>query len=507
VLYSLLNRSLALLLSLLSNPELARPFHKKKARRVVKETRKVAAVEQVLLVPHTELAKQFEGWLESLKAPPANIDEPVIVEGGDQNTLAVESGELGSKADLSDALGHRTPLYKPFAALEHTQVVHRQSTTPISINTRFLITTPRCLVDMLDKLAIDTLHTIALDEADEMLNLPNRFHTHKDETKWMRHPPLLLSIMDDLLSPNSQAPTPVRGSKSQLKEKRIVAVSASANSVFRDYLVRRSGWLKPTAEVAENGKDQGRQFDWYDFSSDPLPSEEAAESDISELQRVGRRLMPQANIEHFVARLNGQGDVIGDSISNSVEVDAPADPVKDSNRFLVGTATLFALKEVESGLLLISSGQSLQKTIDFLKELAVPAIPVSEAFELARRSSPSDEPVLYVASVDSIRGLDIPGLEWIFMTPDTKAYHDAKDYMHISGRVGRLLNSQGGRGTGKVVTLLDQDDESQNRKLANVWQLLGIEGEKLEVPDLALLEEISTEDSPEETLKDKTISL
>lgn len=359
--------------------------------------------------------------------------------------------------------------FTPFPALRHTQVLYRGSKNQLDISTRFLITTPRYLVEILDSIATDRLHTIALDEADEMLKLPNRFHTHKDEQKWLRHPPLLLTIMDELLSSSSSEAS---------RDKRIIAVSASANSVFRDYLVRRSGWLKGESTDKASGNDrEDRQFDWYDFSSDPISSTETRESpELTELQRVGRTLMPKAGIKHFVARVDNHGDVVDQATPLASEPEPSTSTPLDPNRFLVATAAVFALRQVERGLLLIPSTQSLQATLQFLEDLAVPAAPLADAFEASIKD---DDPVLYVASVDAVRGVDIPKLEWVFITPDTKAQSDTKDYMHIAGRVGRLLDSTGTRGSGQIVNFVDASDERQYRKLAYVWQLLGIEGEAL----------------------------
>lgn len=464
------DRSLALLLAMLSNKDLSRPFHKAKARRAVKATRKKASIEQILLVPHTELARQFEGWLDRLRVAPL---EEASVQSDHANAGA--GGKIldeDAQSSIEVKAPALNPPFTPFPALRHTQVLYRGTRNQLDISTRFLITTPKYLVEILDSIATDDLHTIGLDEADEMLKLPNRFHTHKDEVKWLRHPPLLLTIMDELLAP----PTSHSGNSPNRRSKRIVAVSASANSVFRDYLVRRSGWLKgeSTDRVPVEGTED-RRFDWYDYSSEPLTADGTQNSSaLSELQRVGRTLMPRAEVKHVLAKVDRLGDIVdGDAASPEETLETAMDP----NRFLVATATLFALKQVERGLLLIPSTQSLQGTLEFLQSLAVPAAPLSEAFST---SNSSDEPILYVASVDSIRGVDIPRLEWIFITPETKAQSDSKDYMHIAGRVGRLLDSEGSRGSGHIVNFIDANDERQYRKLTNVWQLLGIEGEALQ---------------------------
>jgi hypothetical protein len=479
-----LNRSLALLLALLSDKHLSRPFHKAKARRVVKATRKKASIEQILLVPHTELAKQFEGWLDRLRTP-------VVLEDADSSSETMDASpdlpidDLATSAEQSRSLGSYKPAFKPYKALQHTQVLHRQSTRAIDISTRFLITTPSYLIDILDSISTAELHTIALDEADEMLKLPNRFHTYKDEVKWQRHPPLLLAIMDEILSPAQKE----RKHSSAIPEKRIVAVSASANSVFRDYMVRRSGWLKAPSSSVDELREGDRQFDWYDFSSEPLAATTSGDEetqDISELQRVGRALMPQAQINHYIAKIDGQGQIVDEDPTPTEEFDNAANTPADADRFLVATATLFALNQVDRGLLLIPSTQSLKATLEFLQSVAVPAIGISQAFDTSKESM---DPILYVASVDSVRGLDIPRLEWIFLTPQTKAHEDAKDYMHIAGRVGRLLDSQGTRGSGNVVSLIDNDNHRQLGKLQNVWQLLGIEGQAMQAEELAFDEQ------------------
>lgn len=477
---------MALLLALLSNKDLSRPFSKAKTRKLVKATRKKAFIEQILLVPHTELARQFEGWIDRLRSTPSSKEEAgAIIFGKDAKQASSEDSISDSSEEAP--LVKSNSLTNPYQALKHTQVLYRGCENTIDISTRFLITTPTYLAEIIDSLSIENLHTIALDEADEMLKLPNRFHTRKDEIKWQRHPPLLLGLMDELLErsfPNSSTKTGDLPKRSGLK--RIIAVSASANSVFRDYVVRRSGWLKTiqgsTPTSTQKGEEDG-QFDWYDFSSKPIsqtssptPSaiDNSQDSTSSDMARVGRTLMPSNSIEHYAVKIDKQGEIFDPTFKTLDQVEQGSSVLLDPNRFLVATATFFALEEVERGLLLIPSSQSLEKTLKFLQDLAVPAIPMSQAFNTAHQDN--SEPSLYVASVDSIKGIDLPGLEYVFIIPGTRAHEDSKDYMHIAGRVGRLVDSQGGRATGKVINLLDVDDGRQAAKLNNMWRMLGIEG-------------------------------
>lgn len=501
-------------------------------------------IEQLLLVPHSELARQYEHWLELLEAYDGSGGDLASDEASQRlSPVHNEQADPHPNDAVEDDSTSTLPLPIPTSTTtittansSPTQVIYRGTDGKASLrpSTRTLIATPSALIDVLPRLELSRLHTIALDEADSMLDLPARFANFKEVKKWERHPPLLMSIMEELLdlptqaqrSVNVRAPptttatattTNTHQQKPRQAEglpantKTIVAVSATANSVFRDWLVRRSGWINSRGVLGE------KQIDWYDFSlaaasselggsaqGDVAPSSEShGQSPPSVHQRIGRSLMPQDSIEHRIYRIDGTGDILplkddGQQQDGGAEGGAEgasrgrgklavkAEPVAggrqpqatesttalpELERFALAIAQVFAQERVISGLVLIPSGQSLVKTLAAYHGLGVPATTLSEGMDL-----PPDEPRLYVVSRDAVRGLDVPGLSHVFLTPGT--VDESANYLHIAGRVGRLSAADGGRRRkGRVICLARvENEESDRARVERCWELLGIDG-------------------------------
>lgn len=431
-------------------------------------TRQRALIRRLLLVPHSELARQFETWTEMLGIP------------------MVKSPELqdGMKTGPSQS-GHRLVqiLYKGGSQL---QDLHRDTT--------LLVATPSALAGQVHHRRADfsALQIIALDEADGMLSLPNRFASQKEIAKWHKHPPLLKPLIEEILaqmSESAKAPASrkARGKASgnSLDSLRIVAVSATANSVFRDWLVRRSGWIGSHGVLGE------RQMDWYDFSLDTkepsgvaqLGEEGRNDEDLVQLQsvyeQIGRSRMPQDAIRHLLYTVDGQGGIVSDAgraISERRNDHNTEGALPDDDRLLLAFATAFATEQVHSGLLLISSGKSRSKLLDALRELDIPATTIDESVNLL-----PNEPRLYVHSVDAVRGLDIPGLTHVFLMPGLA--EDPITYLHVAGRVGRLSQTKSAemlashRSRGNVLCFVKQEDPRQTARVQRCWELLGVKGE------------------------------
>lgn len=403
-------------------------------------------IEQVLLVPHTELARQFEYWARLLLS-----DTPT------------------QERDLSESAVLPRIMYRGVTT----------SSRSISTST-FLITTPTALLDNLTRLDFSRLHTVALDEADEMLNLPGRFKTERELRKWERHPPLVISLVEELLRSDKAGKEVPRTEEKQKDEKRIIAISATANSVFRDWMVRRSGWIGQKGILGE------RRVDWYDFTTgtDGLATQEMEEESVFE--KRGKRLLPPVKVEHLFYRVDGQGALIERTqtdTSGSAGV-ATDKRTEDPERYMLAVAMLFATERVTHGLVLIPSTTSTTKTIELFRSLGVPAAPVrptipSDSAEAVEPLS-DDEPRLHVLSINAVRGIDIPSLSHVFILPGL--IKDTKDYLHVAGRVGRLSEGAGGteRQMGKVISLIGTgpDGEREERRVRSAWELLGIQGKE-----------------------------
>ena len=378
--------------------------------------------------------------------------------------------------------------------VSHT-VYKGQETLTVPPETDFLIATPSAFIDVVPKVDLSKLDTIALDEADAMLYLPNtRFGNRKEAAKWERHPPPLVNIMQELLSVDeshnqshrTKDKAKISADATGSQSKRIVAVSATANSVLRDWIVRRSGWIGSQGVLRE------RQLDWYDFSSPQQQQQQFSGLDSAQegtIQSVSRSLLPSADIEHVFYRIDEEGMIASEAgqepplasldpaAQDSSSISSrKGSSVVDLDPFFTAVSTLFALNRIISGLVIIPSSQSLSKTLDSFHSLEVPATTIEDARDL-----PSDEPRLYVVSTSSVRGLDIPALEQVYILPGT--VEDAQSYLHVAGRVGRMGAGQK-RPKGMVVSLVRDGQDREEGRVKRFWELLGIQGKAGDVPKL-----------------------
>ena len=291
---------------------------------------------------------------------------------------------------------------------------------------------------------------------------------------------LLREHSSSMTSQTSKQQNAARQPDEETSSKRIIVVSATANSVLRDWIVRRSGWIGSRGILGE------RQLDWYDFSGLEQQDVNSGEEAQGRLQAVGRTLLPSSDVEHVFYRVDEEGMLVqpedsGPRPASSSPGSSALSSAEKSVRinlepFFTAVSALFALDRVTSALVIVPSTQSLSKTLDFYHSLEVPATTIEDARDL-----PTDEPRLYVVSASSIRGLDIPALEQVFVLPGT--VDDAQSYLHVAGRVGRMGAGQR-RPKGKVISLVRQNEDRDEGRVKRFWELLGIEGRPGKVPQL-----------------------
>ena len=123
---------------------------------------------------------------------------------------------------------------------------------------------------------------------------------------------------------------------------------------------------------------------------------------------------------------------------------------------LEAIATTFALDVPRVALLVLASEAPVNRAVDELRALGVEAHGLNvvqsdggRSFLLGEGTGFVEKPTLLVATLATIRGLDLPDLTHVFMlgipaslTPD--------EYLHVAGRVGRF-----GR-TGKAITIVEK---------------------------------------------------
>lgn len=157
---------------------------------------------------------------------------------------------------------------------------------------------------------------------------------------------------------------------------------------------------------------------------------------------------------------------------------------------LDAVAATFALDVPRIGLLVLPATAAVRKVIFELQQMGVNAHPLdlvgdeaSRAHVLSRLDEVSDEnPVLIVATLATVRGIDLPDLSHVFMlgVPEGRS-GDA--YLHVAGRVGRF-----GR-QGRVITILEERKEERKgnkvvvtdvpKKMTMLFSRIGVQPARL----------------------------
>ncbi|WFD37846.1 uncharacterized protein MJAP1_000793 [Malassezia japonica] len=370
-------------------------------------------------------------------------------------------------------------------------------------------------------LGLETIRTVALDEADALLQLPGRFPSAKQVWRHQTHSTPGLQLLNQVMlrratysggerlltaglertgprrGPEKRPPEHVRRAQYRGAEKaqdlapalprepgtvplQLICTSATANSVLRHFLGARTGWLRTnTRETRDTAcyLDQTGLTDGASASA-ALPREISHTCLVVDTPGdapyadAGLQLPPIRNLARSAS----------DAVPREMRTErAPVSPSDGPEEHVIDAALLealafaFAADGVQSGLALFPPRWSMRKTQAALEALGVPVQVVSPE----RRAAPHESPVLYLLQSSSARGLDVPGLTHVFLV-GMPAVGDAVQYTHLAGRVARI-GRDGRRAPGKVVTLLRghkgqaRDTISSNEeKMSSLYKRLGL---------------------------------
>ncbi|WFD02197.1 hypothetical protein MOBT1_000878 [Malassezia obtusa] len=483
-------KSFALLLALLSKPRLLFR-HGGGAPQ--------AGISAWIVVPSNELAEQYMAWARALIPPQLADTMHAVIQ-------CVVRGE------------------------DAAQQMTRLRETPPHI----LVGTPTRLLEVLAQphgetlLGLSTLRTLALDEADALLQLPGRFPSEKQVWRHLAHRAPGLELLNYAMQRRAthsggerrltvglergnarRPPEPVRRTQYRGAERtqdlatpracepgtvplQLICTSATANSVLRHFLGARTGWLRTNLRET---RDTAVYLDQTGMSagasaSAALPREIAHACLVVDTPRdTGEvpgelHLPPIRNLAHVGK--HAAPDALRPDRAPVVPSDAPAEHEVDP-ALLETLAFAFAAEGVARGLALVPSRWSLRKTQAALEALGVPVQPLLPG----ERVVAHEEPVLYVLQTSSARGLDLPGLSHVFLL-GLSAVGDAVHYTHVAGRVSRIGPSGAVRPPGTVVTLLrghNRPDSaavsSAEQRMAALYHRLGLSPRTF---DLSLLD-------------------
>ncbi|XP_065674418.1 uncharacterized protein LOC100214478 [Hydra vulgaris] len=142
---------------------------------------------------------------------------------------------------------------------------------------------------------------------------------------------------------------------------------------------------------------------------------------------------------------------------------------------------LFEYQKLTSVLLFVSREESVEKTVELLKDMGYMAsalykellVPSSQMVDRFLQDFKTGVIKFVVSNEETVRGMDFPFVDTVYMTyvPDSP-----EAYLHVAGRVGRL-----GR-PGTALTFISEENEATELKhLKRRYLLLGIKGKRLEL--------------------------
>ncbi|KAH9947926.1 P-loop containing nucleoside triphosphate hydrolase protein [Amylocystis lapponica] len=477
-------KSFGILLALLS---------KKRAHSSSSRNGGHSRITSLLIVPHRDLAYQYLHWAERIHAC----------------------------------------MNSPTSLPSLAQVVVRNAANPIaeqiknirSAPPHVLIGTPQALCDVLEQdeqaLMLRYLSTVVVDEADYLIeSLPraakDKYALLKARKAMNRHPSPTRQLLDRIYGPfqpsydlpqQGDGRKPVGpGSDAEVGFPRpqLILSSATLRVQLRNFVIRSSGWLT---------KQRGRlaTVTGQNFSSKESVEGEAVNtigggaalrhyalviSDGGEINNIAGAIA--SSEEDTVPTESSAGAVVqsvGGDASETLRQSEQVQNVAESSRkplplhILEAIGEAFALDVPRVALLVLPASAPLVQIVDELGRIGVNAQGLDVVHDqtgrayMAQESSggASDTPVLLVATLASMRGLDLPELTHVFIA----GVATVDSYLHAAGRVGRF-----GRG-GKVISVLEarhgvvQDNgvngwKDDPTRMLRIYRTIGVRPRKLE---------------------------
>ncbi|KAI9060594.1 P-loop containing nucleoside triphosphate hydrolase protein [Trametes sanguinea] len=424
-------------------------------------TAPVLPITSLVLVPHRDLAYQYLHWIERIHHHMTPQD-PLP-------TLAQVFVRDSSKS-LEDQL---SPI---------------QRTPP-----HILIGTPQALLDVVQQdphaLPFDRLSAVVVDEVDYLIEtvpvLPDKYLMAKMERKINRHPGPTRLLLNHIYSTTNVR----RKDTYQMKRERnptgeahrrepdevkpqLIMMSATLRNHLRRFLLADSGWFT---------KAKGKLVRITGEVSPHDPKRKQFEEDAA-VDTVGG-----TDIQHHVIVVSEDGDMtnvegaLDTTSSSSKDSEEPeAQTSSDGHRpelpprpkssqvrdeevdleelnstALEAVAVAFALDVPSVALVVLPSDASVQHTVNELRVFGVNAKALDVVKDengrvhLMRQNldAPVENPTMLVATLASVRGLDLPALTHVFVLGvlDNGA---VDSYLHVAGRVGRFGRS------GKVISVV-----------------------------------------------------
>jgi superfamily II DNA/RNA helicase len=409
------------------------------------------------------------------------------------------------------------PLVCQVLARDATNPPNSQASLLRRMPPHVLVATPNGLQDVYktdpEALQLETLSTVVLDEADEMISaVPTLKDKKKKETIRKRiekhlHP--TSHILDVIYASRIKAnldPNQAGGKKRHRSDPQLIVSSATLRTNLKRYLYGEKGLLRrgKLQKIFGVGFEDEEEHDMEghreargegnlgrnithcallvstDGTVRNIPS--AAASSMPQENTQTDKDVPDSFFDSFQEveskpALSWWDSQKTDESAMTVEASAlinnrvrsPFDP-----NVLEAIATCFALEVSTEALLVLPSSAPVKRAVAELQELGIDA----QALELTKgpdgqRTRTTAEPTMVVATTANIRGMDLPELSHVFLIANQGLKPD--DYLHIAGRVGRFGKS------GKMVCVLEEAGSLRVERLLRIYKRLGVECRRLEL--------------------------
>lgn len=318
-------------------------------------------------------------------------------------------------------------------------------------NPHIIISTPTRMLDMISQKAelfdIDNLKSVILDEADDLVQPPEKVNTKKP-----RHPTSGEILLDWIFQKRS-----VSENREFMK---LIAISATLTKQFEAFIFEK-GWLGTHPVDTRTLQSRTEPYATPHTADQHVLLVSLNKSVNPALQpdriRISAPRLPEVSLFHNVRTNPPRG-----------ENAEPPKPTEYPPNYLSIPAMQRVIRETntQKAIVLIPHGASKS---DFIWACQYFGLTGAQNFNftLLAASDGSLEPIpakgsspiLYVAFPKEIRGLDFQKVDIVFILGE---FGTVEDYVHITGRTGRRRN------VGAVITILEETAENVGQKLHNI---------------------------------------
>ena len=318
-------------------------------------------------------------------------------------------------------------------------------------NPHVIICTPTRMLDMItqkaDAFDIDNLKCLILDEADDLVQPPEKTNSKKP------HHPTPGEILLDWIFQKRNVNTTSEFMK-------VIAISATLTTQFETFLFEK-GWLGTHRVDTRTLQSRNEPYSTPHTADQHVLLVSLNKSSNPAMQpdriRISAPRLPEVSLFHNVRtnpprRDNAEPAKLSEYPPNYLSIPAMQRIIRETN--------------TRKAIALIPHGASKADFIWACEYFGLRgaqnftfSLPAASEGELEPVLDKGSGPTLYIAFPKEIRGLDFKRVDIVFILGE---FGTVEDYVHITGRTGRRRN------VGAVITILEETAENIGQKLLNI---------------------------------------